>query len=307
MKHDLFRRSFAFTQSLAALTLGATAALPLVATAQDGNADPYKIGLAIGYRADADIDDHGGDFSELRFAVTGTRMFRINERVKLEPIAAYRFSHYDFSMPDPWDDIHTMRGSVLVHYGINDQWSVFGGPSLAFSGEACADVGDAMTFGGALGVMYRWTERLVVGGGFTISSEIEDDTRAWPLVVLNWQITDQWSLESGYTEVAGCGGPGGEFRYRINDKWSVAGGAQYNEKRFRLSDDAPVREGVGEDSSYPIYAKVTWQVCPNGALELLGGIPVGGEVRLEDRNGHKISEQDYDPAPLVGFRAILNF
>jgi len=48
-------------------------------------------------------------------------------------------------------------------------------------------------------------------------------------------------------------------------------------------------------------------MCPNAALELVGGVSVGGELRIENRDGHKIAELDYDPAPLVGLRAIFTF
>lgn len=305
MKHDSIRRSLTSARTLAAITLATAGAAPLVAAEPTDHL--YRVTVGAGYRADADIDNTGEDFSETRLSVTAARAFILNPQLKIDPVLTYRFAGYDFSGMEPWDDIHTFRATALAHYGINDKWSVFGGPSIAFSGEACADAGDSMTYGGALGVSYRITERMVLGGGFTVSSEIEDSARAWPLVIVNWAIDDHWSLESGYTEVAGEAGPGGEVRYRFNEAWSVSAGAQYQEKRFRLSDDAPVREGVGEESSYPIYGKVSWQVCPNGTLELVGGVTVGGELRLEDRNGHKISDEDYDPAPLVGFRAILTF
>lgn len=178
---------------------------------------------------------------------------------------------------------------------------------MGVAGESGADFGDAITFGGALGASYRFRPDMTVGAGFTASTEIEDSARIRPLVIAHWQINEQWSFESGYTEVAGGGGPGGEIRYKISEVWSVAAGLQYHEKRFRLSDDARVRDGVGEDSSWPIFAKLTWQVCPNGALELVGGVAVAGELRLENRDGKTIRREDYDPAPLVGLRALLTF
>jgi hypothetical protein len=302
MKHHLLRRWTTSARWLAAFTLGA-GALPLLAQ----NGEPFRITTGVGYRADADIDNNGGDFSETRFSVSGSRGFNPNEKLRIEPMVAYRFSAYDFSRPEPWDDIHSIRATVLARYVIDDKWAVLGGPSIGFSGESDADASDAMTFGGALGASYRVSETLVVGAGFTASTEIEDDARIRPLVILNWQINDRWSFESGYMEVAAGGGPGGEIRYKINDAWSVSGGMQYQEKRFRLSDDAPVREGVGEDSSLPLYARVTWQAFPNAAFELVGGVSVGGELRLDNRDGHTIAEEDYDPAPLVGLRAILTF
>lgn len=288
---------------MAALAASAAGLLPLLA--HDG--EPFRASVGVGYRADADIDKHGGDFNETRVSVTASRGFNPNEKLRIEPILTYRFSAYDFSKPEPWDDIHSFRATVMARYVIDEKWAVFAGPSVGFTGEAGADVGDAITFGGALGASYRFSERLTIGAGFTISSEIEDDPLILPLAILNWQINDQWSIEGGYMEAAGAAGPGGEIVYKINESIAVGGGLQYHQKRFRLSDDARVSEGVGEDSSWPLYAKVTWQVCPRAAIELLGGVSLGGELRLEDRNGHKISKADYDPAPLIGLRALFSF
>lgn len=302
MKRNSLATSQASWLSIITVCMGTAATAPMRAAD-----DPYRIAIGGGYRAEADIDNNGGDFDELRFSVSASRTYQANERLTVEPMLAYRFSAYDFSGREPWDDIHAGRGTVLFRYGFDERWSIFGGPSLGVSGESGADFGDAVTFGGAVGASYKLSENLAVGAGFTASTEIEDDARIRPLVILNWQIDDRWSVESGYTEVAGGGGPGGELRYKINQAWTVAGGVQYQEKRFRLSDDASVRDGVGEDSAWPIYGKLTWQVCPNGALELVGGVSAGGELRLENKDGHKITEVDYDPAPLIGLRAILTF
>lgn len=299
----MLHRSFASLGWLVALALGAAASLPL--SAQD--AKPFRVGVGVGYRAIADIDKGGGDFNETRLSVSGSRTFQVNEKLMVEPILTYRFSAYDFSKPEPWDDIHTFRATALLRYAIDENWGVLGGPSVGVAGESDADVEDAITFGAALAASYRVSPDLTVGAGFTVSTEIEDSARIRPLVIVNWQINDRWSFESGYMEVAGGGGVGGEVRYKIAEAWSVAAGLQYQEKRFRLSDDARVRDGVGEDSSWPIFARVTWQVCPNGALELVAGVSVGGELRLENRKGQTLRSVDYDPAPLVGLRALLTF
>src|SRR6185436_12625197 len=121
--------------------------------------------------------------------------------------------------------------------------------------------------------------------------------------IVNWQITEQWSFNAGFTEVAAEGGIGAEINYKINEKWSAGAGVQFEKKRFRLSDDGPVPDGVGEDRSVPIYAKITWQACTNAAIELIGGVQAGGQVRLEDKKGHKLAEEDYDPSGLFGLRA----
>lgn len=44
-----------------------------------------------------------------------------------------------------------------------------------------------------------------------------------------------------------------------------------------------------------------------GYVLIAGGVALGGEVRLDDRNGHRINKQGYDPAPYVGLRFAGGF
>ena len=37
------------------------------------------------------------------------------------------------------------------------------------------------------------------------------------------------------------------------------------------------------------------------------GVAAGGEIRVENSRGHKITESDYDPAVLVGLGATFKF
>ena len=50
-----------------------------------------------------------------------------------------------------------------------------------------------------------------------------------------------------------------------------------------------------------------WTLAPNATVDLFGGVVVGGELLLEDDDGGRISEQDFDPAPLLGARVSLRF
>ena len=266
----------------------------------------YRITAGFGYRTDADLD-HGGDFDELRFSIAGVGLIRFNDQWTMAPILAYRFSHYDWSSSGPWEDIHTLRTTPLIQYALDDHWTVFTGPSIGFSAESGADISDSFIFGAIVGVRYKISPTLTVGGALGIFSQIEDDVTVVPIPIVHWEITERWSLNAGFTEVAAEGGIGAEVGYKINDRWSAGAGVQFEKRRFRLSDDGPVPNGVGEDRSVPIYAKVTWQACTNAAVELIGGVQAAGNVRLENQNGHKIGDDDYDPSGLIGLRAVLTF
>jgi hypothetical protein len=316
MKKNRFHRKTSPGFRMVALVAGATLASMLPLSGQDlgsyEGAEPYsvtgnfRVTAGFGYRTDADIDG-GGDFDELRFSVAGVGIIRFSDQWSMAPILSYRFSHYDWSFRDLWEDIHTLRTTPLMQYALDDHWTIFAGPSIGFSAESGADIGDSFTVGGIVGVRYKISPTLTVGGALGVSSQIEDDAVVIPIPIVNWEINDQWALNAGFTEVAAAGGIGAEINYRINDKWSAGAGVQFQRKRFRLSDDGPVRDGVGEDRNVPVYAKLAWQACKNGTLELVGGVAAGGNVRIEDQNGHKLGDEDYDPSGLIGLRAVFTY
>lgn len=259
-----------------------------------------------GYRSDGDIDG-GGEFSEVAFSIRGGPSFAFSENIRMVAWASYRFSHYDFSGFDPWENIHTFRATPIVNYAMNEQWSFYGGPTFGISGEEGADFGHSFTAGALAGVSYKVHDRLSVGGGLGFFSQIEDDARLVPFITANWQFLDQWNLRVGFSEVAASGGLGAEVSYDINPHWKVGTGFQFQQKRFLLDEDGPVPDGVGQDKSVPIYAKVGWQVTEKTLVELLVGVAVGGEVLLEDENEREIAEEDYDPSALIGLRAVFTF
>lgn len=292
--------SLASVLPLAAQDVGSYEGIEQTSTVQGG----FRIGAGFGYRAAADFDDIKGDFSETRFSVTGLGIISVGDKWTFNPVLSYRYSAYDFSEGDLWDDIHTLRFTPLVQYKLDEKWTIFGGPSVGFSAESDADINTAVTFGAIAGVRYKVSEALTVGGGFGVFSQIEDDASVLPLLIVNWQMTEALGLNLGYTEVAASGGLGAELNYKLNEKWTVGGGLQYSKKRFRLSDKT---DGVGEDTSVPLYAKVGWLPAKDVALELVGGFSMGGELRVEDDNGHKVADEDYDPSALFGVRALFSF
>jgi hypothetical protein len=308
---------------LAALLVGASLASVLPLAAQDVGGyegieqhstveGGFRVGVGFGYRTDADIDDHNGEFNETRGSVTGMGIISVNDKWTFNPILSYRFSLYDFSDGpdgDLWDDIHTVRFTPLVQYKLDEKWTIFGGPSAGFSAESDADITTAWTFGAIAGVRYKVSETLTVGGGLGVFSQIEDDPSILPLLIVNWQITERLDLRAGFSEVAAAGGLGAELGYKLNEKWTVGGGLQFQKKRFRLSEDssAPAPDGVGEDTSVPIYAKVGWHPSTDVALELMAGINAAGNVRVEDDDGDKLADEDYDPSAIFGVRLLFNF
>jgi hypothetical protein len=272
-----------------------------------------RFGLGLGGRMKSDIDNGGGvtgaESSETALRTTALGTYKISDEFKLGLAASFQWSRYDFSgvAGDPWQDVYLFRVTPLLQYTIDENWSVYGGPSMAFAGESGADFSDSTTGGGLVGFNYRASETLSIGAGFGIFSQIEDDARVVPFITANWMFADQWTLRAGFSEVAGNGGLGAEVTYDLGNNWKVGGGLQVTKKRFRLQDSGGSQGGVAEDTNVPIFAKVAWQPCEKATLEFVAGIAAGGEYRIEDNTGHKVYEENYDAAGLIGIRALFRF
>ena len=78
-------------------------------------------------------------------------------------------------------------------------------------------------------------------------------------------------------------------------------------QRFRLSDAGPAPNGVGEDTSFPLWGRVSWEVNKTFALDLYGGFLIGGNLRIDDSNGFELGESDYDGAPFAGLSLRVQY
>ena len=154
----------------------------------------------------------------------------------------YAFDNYSFSGstslggPEPWDDVHTFGLRATLSYKATNEWTVFTGPVLQFSHESDGDIGDGFTGGGFIGASYVFSPQLVLGGGLGVLSQIEDDARVFPILVVHWQILDHLRLTS-QTAGSSSGIAGLELVYDWGNDWEVAFGGSYSFHRFRLDDE----------------------------------------------------------------------
>jgi hypothetical protein len=107
----------------------------------------------------------------------------------------------------------------------------------------------------------------------------------------------------------GTNSRGGEIRlgYAIGDNWEVGIGAGFRRERFRLDDDGPVTDGVGEEEATVVNLRVAYKWSSNLTIEGYGGTTVDGEFRLEDEDGDKLAKSDYDDGGYGGIRLKFGF
>jgi len=281
-----------------------------VAGPQEGVA--FTLNTGVSHMVDTDIDG-GGEFNATRASVGLGMRFGIDQDLSANIGLGYQADIYDFSTlnglaaAEPWDTIHSVRLRALFNYQIDEEWSLTGGPIFTFSGESDADADDSFTAGGMIAVGHKFSDDLSVTLGVVVMDQLEDDVAVFPVLVFNWAIDEQWTLRSGSFDLGSGGGAGVELVWAADETLSIGGGFQYQTRRFRLDDDPVAPNGVGEETMLPIYVRLTW--TPEEAISVSGfvGAALAGELLLENSNGSKLGEQDFDPAPIFGGRVTFRF
>lgn len=265
---------------------------------------------------ETDIDDgDAGSFSRNRVGAAFGLNYRFTDEVTMKNLINYTYDMYDFQSPDdtpegfeidPWGNVHTLAYTMVFDYKIDDTWTLFGGPSLAFAAEDGADWGDAMIWGGSVGAKYRVNPDLMVGLGIAGVQPIEDGFAALPIILFDWKISEEFALRNS-SPIAGVsmGYLGAEGIWMFADDWEAVVGVQAEKSRFRLAESNPVAEnGVGQVTGVPVYARLNWKPCEHITVSGLCGVIAGGNLRIDDEDGNKLGDDvDYDPAPFVGISA----
>lgn len=256
--------------------------------------------------------DTGGEYHVNRAFIQGGGSKVLSPQWQLGVAVGYGVDDYEFSGAEgfgglnPWDVTHEFRISAPLRYVASDDWRFFGIPSLRFNAESGASFNDGATVGLLVGGAYRVNESLTLGPGFGVFSALEDDANFFPLLLIDWRITDHWSLNTG-PGLAASRGPGLQLLWKASPQWEFTLGGRYEKIRFRLDENGPAPEGVGEVRSTPFFLQARYAISPGVSMSLIGGTEVGGEFRLEDASGRLLDSSDVSTTPFMGivFRARL--
>jgi outer membrane receptor protein involved in Fe transport len=172
--------------------------------------------------------------------------------------------------------------------------------------ESGAALGDSVSGGGFAGFSYRFGDRLTIGPGVGAMTQIEDSPDIFPVLLIDWKITDRLRLETG-RGLGATRGPGLILRWDVSDRWDLSVGGRYEKLRFRLDREGVAPDGVGSDRSFPLFCGATYRFTPRAEASLVGGVALGGELLLEDENGNRIAEEDYGQAGFLGVAFGLRF
>lgn len=267
-----------------------------------------EVGYA--WQGESDIDGGGGASMHVnRFDVGLLGRLDFAERFRWTSSLFYAANDYDFdgggfATGDPWGTVNTLRMQTKLRFAIDEQWGISAGGVFTFAPESGADWGDSFTGGGLLAADYRASRELMVSLGAAVVSQIEDDARVVPSVILLWTPPGPWAVRVGAVPASGGAAAAAEVAYRLAEPLEVGLGALYNQRRFRLDGSGPAPDGVGQDDNLPVRLRLGWNALPNLSFNALAGVALAGSLQLDDRSGHTLRDQGYDPAPYVGLRMI---
>lgn len=265
---------------------------------------------AIGaHQSEADMTDNGGSFNVDRWFVNGGAMFAWSARTSVGVSvgggkAIYEFDGNRFG-GDWWNDITDTRVSLVGRVGLGKTGVLTVIPTLRNNTEDGAGSGDGQTYGLFVAASWRVSEDLTIGPGLGVFSRLEDGTRIFPVLAIDWDISDRWNLATG-NGAGSSQGPGLTLKYKLSDAWSFGLTGRYEEFEFRLNNTGFAPGGVGRDQSFPIVASAVLTPNPKLKFSVFAGASMLGNLEVKEVGGGRL-ESDYDAALLVGASAEIRF
>jgi hypothetical protein len=275
-----------------------------------GQRKSFKLSASAIHQFDTNLD-RGGDFLVNRYMVRFNWNKKLSDTLDVGISLNYDLHDYSFSEDTSfgqlktWDNLQSIGFGTRIMYKIDKDWRLVIIPSIGYSGEAGADWGESLIYGGILSAGYRVSPDLMIGAGVGIFSRLEE-VSFFPMIVINWEITDQLRLSNPFS--GGPTGPAGlELSYALDQKWEIAFGGAYRSLRFRLNDEGNSFNGIFQEKAVPVWGRVTLRSVSHVKIDLNAGAFLSGKLKIEDHEGHEISEDQYDAAPFIAVTVSLTF
>jgi hypothetical protein len=252
-----------------------------------------------------------------------------------------RFDDYDFTGTDalnganpnnpagddldpsdrPWRNVYTTTAAFEFSRkeGVK---TTFGGIGMQVARQRSREYGDGRAFSGHWGITTRYSDDLAFGWGLSIREQIDGPTQYFPVLALDWSLTNDLSVEGwfGPWEIRE---PRVDIVWEAFSEWDLFAGFGYRQDRFRLDnfsgldvdgdgevDNQTVEgwyQGVGQDSAFPIWVGARYVPSLYQSFEVRLGREIQGELQLRDREGVSLLNSDFESGLAVSLRWQLRY
>lgn len=286
----------------------------------DLKAPPTAVTVQYGHQFKADVEDLGTEMSRNNAFLSLAHRVKLSEKSSFFALGSYTLHAYDFdNNPNlasnyQWDDVHRLVIGGLIGYEVNEEWRLIGGGLVRSWGEGGADFGDTITGGVIFGFDYHPSEDFSAGLLVGAFSALEDSVGLLPVPTMKWKFAEEWRWDIGMVTVFDPG-VGTELSWQVAETVSIGTGFAFQNRRYRLDDKTRAvgalgrtdGGGVGQETEIPVFATVQWRPTPKSSINLLAGVALAGNVRVESSTGGRLSDDDYEAAPFVGFKGAFFF
>lgn len=255
------------------------------------------------YTFDADFDEGSGSMVVNRFGVGLGISGQPTEKLRLGAGIDHEASFYNFDgdvsilgSAEPIDEATLTSLYASAGFNLAEAWWLNAGGGARAGVEGHASHEDGLTYFGYIAPTYQPNKNLRFGAGVLVASRLEDDELIVPIVIVEWRINDVLSLSNAPGVLRG---PGAQLVYRYSDSLSFTFDASYEQREFRLDEDAIVDEGVARDTRIPVALGAIWNPLESLRISLRGGLSFGTELELFDDEGESVFNSDLDTAPFA--------
>lgn len=292
------------------LFTGATLALPVLA--QTGTPTPVQTEVSITGLGTfkTNLSNSGGSFNWGGGIVAASLGTQVNPQWNVGFNISYGVESWSFSSPtafggqSPWGTINRPSVGFNVGYAVQPDLRVFVAPAFQWDYETNASM-SAQNFGAVVGVSKAFSRDQVIGLGLGVFHQI-DANRYFPFLIVNWKLDDKWKIANPF-RAGPTGGAGLEAVYTVDDDWEFAAGGTYRQYRFRLREDGPNANGIGQNQGIPLFARLSRKMGKDAQFDVYAGATVGGALKLYDPNGNLLVKSDYSVAPFLAATFSANF
>jgi len=235
-----------------------------------------------------------------KISVTSTEI-RLGFPLVLKPglIIAANASHerhfYDSDIG--FNELLSTKASLFALYDINSQWRAMGISTLSTDHESGVNIGDAIQFSGIYGTWYSGFENILIGGGFGVSTGIDNNLSGFPIIILDWQFAEKFTLTTRPTPGTRFG-PGVSLLYKHSDPIALFLGARYINEEYLL-----MNEDVYSHDTARAFATLQYQFSNNVSVNTTLGLNFAGSIELENTN----SKTDLDPSVFGAINVSWDF
>ena len=145
----------------------------------------------------------GGRFGVSQFGLNASLGYQEQPSNRIAFSFSYQQRAYEFQSlgrwmgAQPWDQVHFLSLSLPIRRQLTPDWSMMFIPTLRTMVEDFSNADQNLTCRGIAGFLRQISPKYTLSPGLGVLTQLEDDPSFFPVIVVDWDLSDQWRLSTG--------------------------------------------------------------------------------------------------------------